>query len=488
MLRAALLLLAAPLVAFAAEPKPLPALVSHDLEVPAAAHSVGASLIAGPDGTLHLSWVETGRTNVLRFAQLDATSHRWSAARTIAQDASLTTNAADFPQLAVDGTGRITAIWTDGHGGARRSDSRDRGATWSVPAPWTTDGHEVEKFSLAPLADGRVLVAWLDGRGHIGGAGVQQLYARILDTPGPDMLIDASVCDCCQTALAAFLDGGAVVSYRGRTADEVRDIRIARFRGGQWEPPHPLNNDGWRINACPVNGPRLASDGSRVGVAWFTGADNDPRVLASFSPDAGARFLMPLRIDRGKPVGHADTAILRDGAVLVTWTEQDGSVWLRRITPEFDATEPIALADPGSVSRQCVPRMAMMRDYAGGFTAAEVLVAFAREKTGVAAVLVTVPEGALIEAERNCECAPTAEELRGFPIRGSILGAPGEAGSVRIQHAEVPGVFGAGTREVRVAADARSSIQPGREFLGRIERRDGAWWLFNVRLLAVPSP
>ena len=37
-------------------------------------------------------------------------------------------------------------------------------------------------------------------------------------------------------------------------------------------------------------GPRLAADGPRMGAAWFTAADDEPRVLVSTSPDAGTRM------------------------------------------------------------------------------------------------------------------------------------------------------------------------------------------------------
>ena len=316
---------------------------------------------------------------------------------------------------------------------------------------------------------------------------MQSLYARGLGTPGPDTLVDNSVCDCCQTALAPFLDGGALLAYRGRSEEEVRDIRIARFRGAAWDAPRPLNHDDWRINACPVNGPRLASDGGRVAAAWFTAADNDPRVLASFSPDAGTRFLMPLRVDRGHPAGHVDTLILHDGAMLVTWLENDGSLWLRRVSPDFTAGEPFALASAGTISTKSFPRVALVRDYAGGKTAAQFVAAFTTEGNApvLRTLLVTVPEGALVEAEKNCDCAPTAEQMQGFPLRGTVVTAG--TGALSVRHDEVPGVLAAGTHVLRAAPEVLATVPAGRRFLGRIERRDGAWWVFDVRLLAEPA-
>lgn len=496
-------------IAHAADPAPAPAIRFEELASPAAPRSLGAFLVIAPDGKPWLSWVEAGAplpaantamgdhhhtaapsaadapSNTLRFSTFDAAAKKWSAARTIVSAPSVTTNSADFPQVIFDGRGVATAIWTDGHGGALWSASSDRGATWSPPAPWTRASDEVEKFAFVTLADGRILASWLDGRGKKTGAKAQQLFARIIGQTTPDVLVDPSVCDCCQTTLTAFPDGGALLAYRGRTNEEVRDIRTARFDGRAWAAPRPLNNDDWRIAACPVNGPRLASDGGRVAVAWFTAADNDPRVLASYSPDAGARFLQPLRLDNGKPAGHVDTLILHDSAPLVTWIESDGSVWLRRVTPDFTTDAPVRLAPAGATSVSTVPRLALLRDYAGGKTSAQIVVAFAgKPGEPLRTLLVTVPEGELIEFGKNCDCAPTAEQLQGYPIRGTITAIDATRGLVRVQHDESPGVLAAGTHEFTAAPDIIAAAQNNRRFLGRIERYDGAWRVFDVRLFA----
>ena len=48
-----------------------------------------------------------------------------------------------------------------------------------------------------------------------------------------------------------------------------------------------------------------------------------------------------------------------------TWLEADGSYWLRRISPDYTADEPIALADAGVVAAKDFPRSALVRNYAG---------------------------------------------------------------------------------------------------------------------------
>ena len=132
------------------------------------------------------------------------------------------------------------------------------------------------------------------------------------------MALDRRVCTCCQTD-AAVTEQGAVVVYRDRSPDEVRDISVVRLQGQTWSEPSTVHEDGWRIEGCPVNGPAVAALADRVAVVWFTAAQNDPRVLLSFSADGGATFDSPLRIFDGSTLGRVDVELLEDGSAVVLW-------------------------------------------------------------------------------------------------------------------------------------------------------------------------
>lgn len=490
---------------------------------PAGAAALAPALARGTDGTVWLSWLETGADQTVSFrcAVFDAATRTWSEARTIAHGADLQAGTADFPQLAAGEAGHATALWYLKnppspetahlhHGAGYRAvtaATRDGGRTWSAPERVTRESDINEFASLAVLADGRVLAAWLDARekkaagpsahAHAHGAAApaaagpkpaQKLYARILGDAGPDMLVDAKVCDCCHTTLTAFPDGTALLAYRGRSDEEVRDIRTTRFRGTAWDEARVLSNDDWRIAGCPVNGPQLASDGGRVAAAWFTAAGNEPRVLASFSPDAGARFLMPHSLGEAKPAGRVSTVLLRDGALLVSWVDAAGALMLRRVSPDYAPSVAQRVSDPGAGRVKGFPRLALVRDYAGGKTPAHLLAVYALDGVpGLHTRLVAVPEGDLLVAEQNCDCAPSPEELVGFTLRGTFAEKSSVPGTVRVRHDEVPGLFAAGARDFRVAPELAAAAEPGRRFLGRVERRDGTWWLFGVRLLAAPQ-
>lgn len=481
-----------------------PAITATPIPAPAHANALGASVTVSPDGVVWLTWLErTGAATALRCTTFEATTGAWSAAGTIASGSDVFINASDFPALTVGPNGRATAVWSvrnpeepraaspahGEHGAgyqAFTAQTTDGGKTWSAGAPLTRESNLVEFASLTTLADGRVLAAWLDGREKKRGRQVQQLFTRFIGVSGPDTLVDPSVCDCCQTSLAAFPDGSALLVYRGRTADEVRDIRAARFSAGRWTESYPIFHDGWKTTACPVNGPQVAVDGGRVAAAWFTAANGRPRVQASLSPDAGERFLSPLQLNDGKTADRVATTLLHDGALLVTSVDADGALWLRRVTPDFVPTAALRLTSPDAGRIKGFPRMALLRDFRGGTTPAEVIVALVRdtEPAALQTLRVTIPEGELLADERNCDCSTAENELLGFSIRGVILAAQPSARTLQVNHVALPGIFAAGERELAVGTGIPLSADVvGRPFVGRIRRQGDRWEIFSLRVL-----
>jgi hypothetical protein len=119
-----------------------------------------------------------------------------------------------------------------------------------------------------------------------------KLLARLIAADGTKLdewTVDPDVCTCCQNTLAALPGDRVFVAYRGHNADDIRDNRYARFdlATRTWTAGGTLKDDGWKIPACPVNGPAAEARGEALAVAWFTGAQNTPRVQARYSTDAG---------------------------------------------------------------------------------------------------------------------------------------------------------------------------------------------------------
>jgi hypothetical protein len=321
------------------------------LDLPAGAPAGEPNLAIGSDGEVYLSWIELqpDSTHALRIATLGQTG--FDAPYTIAAGRDWFVNWADFPMVSSN-NGVLAAHWLQrgGHGkynyGVRVSLSSDGGKTWSAPVTPHRDTTPSEHgfVSLFPLADGFGAV-WLDARHHAaahngapeGAMGLRFTTISRTGVLGADTAVDDRTCDCCQTSVATTSKGPLVV-YRDRSADEVRDIYVARYQQGRWSDARAVHNDGWKIDFCPVNGPAVAARDDRVVVAWFTAADSLPRVLVAFSNDAGQSFGQPIRVDRGNPAGRVDVQLLANGDAIVTWLENvpEASLRVRQVRESGD--------------------------------------------------------------------------------------------------------------------------------------------------------
>lgn len=327
--------------------------------------SASPSLAATPDGKLLLGWINSqkGRRHIFQFSTWEPAWGRWMhAMSTVAVGNSMFVNWADIPHLAATPDGALWAHWLQKSGDAPHAydvvltRSRDGGANWAAPVMPHDDGTRSEHGFVSMWAQGAgsLGIAWLDGRktasaggkghdGHAGGGRAMTLRAAVFDAGlqrSLDAEIDASVCDCCQTAVAVTARGPLLV-YRGRTPDEVRDILATRFDGSAWSAPRPVHVDGWTMPACPVNGPDVAAQGESVVVAWYTEAAGEPEVRIAASGDAGDAFAAPVTLDRGAEVlGRVAIALDAQQAWVLWMREEAGqqSLWLSRRSPDL-ATE-----------------------------------------------------------------------------------------------------------------------------------------------------
>lgn len=354
---------------------PAPAPAVEPAGFPAAVGS-GEPNLSAADGRVWLSWIEPdGEGHALRFAAREGAA--WSSPRTITRGDDWFVNWADFPSIVELPDGTLAAHWLQKTGedtyayGVRVARSADGGATWSEPVVPHTDGTETEHgfVTLLPWTDGSLALVWLDGRKYAdaapgeSGAEMTLRTARLEgDGLAGEALLDDRACDCCQTD-AARAEDGPVVVYRDRSPEEVRDISIVRWTGSEWTDPAPVHDDGWVIEACPVNGPAVAARADTLAVAWFTAAEDTMRVDLARSVDGGATFGAPVRVDAGTPEGRVDLALLDGGDALVLWLERAdggaGRLLLRRVAPDGRLGEPVTVAETSYARSSGFPRMAV---------------------------------------------------------------------------------------------------------------------------------
>jgi len=345
------------------------------LAAPTGERSLAPRLIATGEGSVILSWLEVIEGgHRLMLSEFDG--ERFGPAHEVARGSDFFANWADTPGVGITADGRWLAHWLVRSGrGTYAYDvvtawSEDRGTSWSAPFSPHDDGTLTEHGFVSTFpAPGRASAlgaVWLDGREtrpaaedrldddghHAHGHGAMTLRTAILDGSGRILdghLLDDRVCDCCATATART-DEGVIVVYRNRSDDEIRDIWQVRHTAEGWSEPKAVHPDGWQIAACPVNGPDVIARGRQVIVAWFTMADDQPRVQLARSADGGETFSQPRVFDADAALGRVDLSWLDEGFVL-SWMSQTASTARWRLA-RFDADGAlIGQGDLGTLDR-----------------------------------------------------------------------------------------------------------------------------------------
>ncbi|MBX9927924.1 MAG: exo-alpha-sialidase [Gemmatimonadaceae bacterium] len=334
-------------------------------------------LARGTDGRVWLSWMARGADSLpALFVAVRDTSGAWSAPRRVVRDSLLLLNWADFPSALPldDGTLVVHFLQRSGVGAydSYLVRSTDDGANWSPPVRLHRDDPAVGEHGFVTMrAIGRdqAMLVWLDGReaadtDHDAHGGtrfsLRSTTFSSAGTFGAEEVIDADVCTCCQTDIATTGAGLAAV-YRGHTSADIRDTHVARFDGTAWRTAGTVHDDGWRIAACPVNGPAIDARGDSLAVVWFTAARDTARSLVAFSADGGASFGAPIPVTDGPTLGRLDLLAIDGAHALVTWIEERGAkrAVLRARTIARDETrgEAIDIAEVTGRRPDGFPRM-----------------------------------------------------------------------------------------------------------------------------------
>lgn len=336
------------------------------------------SFATSPSGEVYLSWIEPVGTEAHALRVSHWTGRDWAPAETIAQGKKWFVNWADFPAVSVASDGSMLAHWLArpesggkyGYGIRVAHRAAGPGGTWREVAAFNE--HDPENYAGFLSFAGR-RAAYLSpstaaASGHHGGHEGHIKTLRVVEfgasgKPLTNVELDADVCSCCQTATAET-PAGLLIAYRDHLPGEIRDISIVRVRDGKASAPQVLHHDGWKINACPTEGPSMSGSGRAVGIAWITRAGGETRLKLAWSPDGGEHFGSPVVADDGNAFGRPQLAAIDERESLLVWMERNGDnadVRVRRVSAQGLGPS-LTVASVAAARSAGLPRIAIHRD------------------------------------------------------------------------------------------------------------------------------
>ena len=299
------------------------------------------SFLLSTDKDLFISWTEQVLdSNFLYVTKLEGGS--WSNKKLITKGTDWFVNWADFPSISYNNLSNSIYSF---HLQKSSEETFSYDVNYHINSKETWKDmnkiHDDNTFSehgfvsSIPYKDG-FMVSWLDGRNTYGvgdhghAKGAMTIRSAVLDFNGnivSQNVIDEMVCECCQTSMAISGDIPIVV---------YRDIYYSRYIDSNWTEPHPIHNDGWEINGCPVNGPNVDSYGDNVVVSWFSASNGRPKVNLKFSTDNGRTFGDKILIDEvdNSPLGRVDIELISETEAMISWlstVDGKGKLLIRKI-------------------------------------------------------------------------------------------------------------------------------------------------------------
>jgi len=349
----------------------------REVDPPAVAGSFAPSLSGGESDAL-LTWWERlpapqgERRHRLMFARFDG---EWSEARVVSEGEDYFANWADLPGVIREPSGALLAHWLEKTAedtfaySIFLARSTDDGATWKPLGKLNDDSTDTEHGFVSIVDEGdSVRAYWLDGRRMADGGPMTVRSALIGDRIGSSELLDDRVCECCPTDAVETADG-SLVAFRNRSQDETREIHSVRRAGGSWSESAAVTADRWKIPGCPVNGPAIGVADGRLAMAWYTGAEDAPRVAVGFSAVLEGDFEGGLEtvavVDAEAPLGRVGLVLDDSGEAIASWFAVDGSeaeLRLRRVAASGSMGEALPLGRTHAGRSSGVPQLERLGD------------------------------------------------------------------------------------------------------------------------------
>lgn len=316
----------------------------HGHAAPASAsRDLGTAAAFDHDGRL---WVVTKETeNADQYVVLRSSADMgktWTPGRRIQNTPEpVAANGEARPHIAAGKKGELYISYTSTiarpHiGNIRFVRSLDGGKTFSAPMTVHANrDHVVHSFeSMVVDHDGRLYIAWIDGRDatrakqknerYAGSAVYYAVSADQGESFSGDYKVADHACECCRIGLSLNQDGKPVAMWRHIFAPNIRDHAMAELRpSGTASEITRVTFDDWKVDACPHHGPSIAFglDGKRHQV-WFTGKEGAASSTLYAAEEAG-------KPGAATPLGTGQTShpdlIVHEDQVAIVWKAFDGT-------------------------------------------------------------------------------------------------------------------------------------------------------------------
>jgi len=207
--------------------------------------------------------------------------------------------------------------------------SYDGGSTWTDPEIVHKSDTNIENshsfVAATLLADGEVGTVWLDGRHKLDHSVMYFSKTNGMEGFGEDYPVGEGTCQCCKNSLLTDENGTLHIAYRGLT-DGTRDVMhfTSNDNGATFTKPKKISEDGWKIDACPHNGPAMArAEDGALHFIWYSLAGGEGLFYAT-SADGGTSFTPRLQVSDNPVAKHPQLEVVNGYAVTV-WDELTGN-------------------------------------------------------------------------------------------------------------------------------------------------------------------
>jgi hypothetical protein len=281
-------------------------------------NQLAPSIAVSPAGGVYYAWQEqrTGDFGDILAAPLAGELGAGRRAVRV-DDTGVATVEQASPALAIDGAGRIHAVWEDLRGGALRrlyyAASTDGGASWGANTPLTGALPGLNHISPHLIAGpgAALYLAW------DGGEDIYFSQSAGAAWSAPEPINEPRAVDRDLPRLALDAQGGLVAAWEDRRSltPAIYVARLAQPGAGEW---------GGEVRATPVGvsaqWPSLAAGPDGILYLAYQG---DPGIFITASADGGATWGQPQRVDNG--IGNAFTnpqvAVDATGGVHCIWCQ-----------------------------------------------------------------------------------------------------------------------------------------------------------------------